>query len=109
MVLVYLLLSKDLERFATAQDHILHPNELPDAALTVRWVLDAVQYRVDDLRGTLPSFIYNPLAAVSLLGRYLQTKSFGRRHPIQDACMWHCKFSCFPYARTVLVCTAVSV
>lgn len=53
MVLVYLLLSKDLERFAAAQDHILHPNELADAALTVRWVLDAVQYRVDDLRGTL--------------------------------------------------------
>ncbi|OSD01341.1 hypothetical protein PYCCODRAFT_541681 [Trametes coccinea BRFM310] len=47
--LLYLLLKRDFELFRIAQRRILHKDELLDAADTIVWVFDAVDYRHDDL------------------------------------------------------------
>ncbi|CAK5278153.1 unnamed protein product [Mycena citricolor] len=47
---LFLLLERHLEIFRVCQTHVVHPDELWDAADTVIYVFDAVKARLDDLQ-----------------------------------------------------------
>ena len=56
--MLYLLLQRDLQKIGLARKHVLSDSELPDALDTIRWVITAAWYRMEDLTGekgvTLP-------------------------------------------------------
>ena len=52
MPMMYLLLSRHLQLFRVAQTQILADDELSDAADSFVWINDAMEYRVQDLKGT---------------------------------------------------------
>ena len=53
LILIYLLLKRDLKIFSVGRSRVLHPEELPNSASSIAWVLDAAVFRVQDLSGEL--------------------------------------------------------
>ncbi len=49
--MLYLLLKKDYEVMRLARTKVIHKDELWDAADTIGWVLQAVDFRYKDLQG----------------------------------------------------------
>ena len=58
--LLYLLLKRDYEIMRIGRGHVLHKDELFDAADTFDWVFEAVQDRYNDLSGTFGVFTRVP-------------------------------------------------
>ncbi|KAJ7849789.1 hypothetical protein B0H14DRAFT_3866764 [Mycena olivaceomarginata] len=52
MPLLFLLLQRDFEIFRIAQTRVLHPDELWDASETIKYVIEAVDERVNTLKST---------------------------------------------------------
>ncbi|KAJ7461994.1 hypothetical protein FB451DRAFT_1267439 [Mycena latifolia] len=52
MPILYILLERDWEIFRIAQTHVLHPDELWDATETIKYVIEAVEERVETLKST---------------------------------------------------------
>ena len=50
--MIYLLLKKDYEVMRLARKNVINKDELWDAADTIGWVLQAVDFRYKDLQGT---------------------------------------------------------
>ena len=51
--MLYLLLKKDYEVMRLARKKVINKDELWDAADTIEWVLQAVNFRYKDLQGTM--------------------------------------------------------
>ena len=51
--MLYLLLKKDYEVMRLARKKVVSKDELWDAADTIEWVLQAVDFRYKDLQGTV--------------------------------------------------------
>ena len=51
--MLYLLLKKDYEVMRLARKKVINKDELWDAADTIEWVLQAVNFRYKDLQGTV--------------------------------------------------------
>ena len=60
--LLYLLLKKDYEVMRLARKKVVSKDELWDAADTIEWVLQAVDFRYKDLQGTVS--MTQPYAAI---------------------------------------------
>ena len=51
--MLYLLLKKDYEVMRLARKKVINKDELWDAADTIEWVLQAVDFRYKDLQGKI--------------------------------------------------------
>lgn len=49
--MLYLVFKRDLQKISLGRKHVLADSELPDAAETVQYIIEAAMYRVSDLRG----------------------------------------------------------
>ena len=62
--MIYLVLSRDLQKISLARKHVLADSELPDCLETIYWITTvAASYRIADLRGEI--FPYNPLSQLT--------------------------------------------
>ena len=57
--MIYLLLKKDYEVMRLARKNVINKDELWDAADTIGWVLQAVDFRYKDLQGTFLDDLFN--------------------------------------------------
>ncbi len=69
--MLYLLLKKDYEVMRLARKKVINKDELWDAADTIEWVLQAVDFRYKDLQGKVLR-VCN-VDRPHILSRYFQT------------------------------------
>lgn len=69
--MLYLLLKKDYEVMRLARKKVINKDELWDAADTIEWVLQAVDFRYKDLQGLARHLLH--MSRSHTLSRYLQT------------------------------------
>ena len=85
--MLYLLLKKDYEVMRLARKKVINKDELWDAADTIEWVLQAVDFRYKDLQGKV-EVLPNTAGRSHTTSRYLQTTKARSSAAVQRAGKW---------------------